>query len=120
MNRDEGQLSELNRKTFAAEDHASRDELGPELTDDFKIARGNWEIEGKEQMLTRVAADTSGRTRTIDEESVRIWETSAVVTSRVTVLERDGSVVGRFWNTKVCVKQGADWKCRAWQVARIT
>jgi hypothetical protein len=119
MNRDDAKLSELNRKTFAAEDHSSRDELAPHLTDDFKVARGNWEIENKEQMLTRVAADKSGRTRRIDEESVHIWDTSGVVTSRLTLLERDGTAVGRFWNTKVCVKQGDGWKCLAWQVARI-
>lgn len=119
MNADEHELSELNRRTFAAEDHASRDELAPLLTDDFKIARGNWSIEDKEQMLARIAADTSRRTRAIDEDSIRIWGASAVVTCRVTLREPDGTVVGYFWNSKVCVKRVDGWKCAAWQVVRI-
>jgi hypothetical protein len=119
MTLDEQKVLRLNTATFAAEDNASRDALESWLTDDFQIARGNWTIETKDQMLKRIGSDTSGRKRAVSDESVKVWPDGAVVTSTVTLTEPDGRLVGVFWNTKVCVRQGSDWKCSAWQVVRL-
>jgi hypothetical protein len=41
------------------------------------------------------------------------------VTSRVTLKEKSGEVVGRYWNTKVFAQGKPNWQCIAWQVATI-
>ena len=115
-------MKELNRETFQAEDAADRESLERILTDDFRIIRSNLIIEDKPAMLCRVAADASGRKRELDDESesVKIYEDSAVVTCRIMLKEKDGKIVGHFWNTNVFVKREEEWRCVVWQVARIT
>jgi Domain of unknown function (DUF4440) len=119
MNRDDEDLRKLNRETFAAEDHASRSETAPWLDDTFKIARSTWVVQDKEPYLEQVAKDTSRRTREIDEEVIRIWSDTSVVTCRVTLREAGGALVGYFWNTKVCHRREGRWTCTAWLVARL-
>jgi Domain of unknown function (DUF4440) len=116
---DGAELLDLNRRSFKAEDEHSEEKLGPILAGDFRIVRANWQTEGKEQMLDRIASDTSEKVREIDEENVKIYGDSAVVTSRVTLKEKSGGVVGYYWNTKVFAKREGRWQCTAWQVAMI-
>jgi hypothetical protein len=115
----ENKLRELNMESFQAEDAAKVEPLQRILADDFKIVRSNYVIEDKPTMLSRVAADTSGRKRKIDDDSVNLYEDSAVVVSRVTLIESNGEIFGRFWNTKVFVRLQGQWKCLIWQVARL-
>ncbi|HEX2051190.1 MAG TPA: nuclear transport factor 2 family protein [Actinomycetota bacterium] len=109
-------LLDLNSRSFLAEDEHSREQLSLILHDDFEIVRANGTVEDRETMLARIAADTSDRTREIDEERVRVFRNAAVVRSRVTLKESNGDVVGRFWNTKTFVRSGDEWRCVAWQV----
>jgi hypothetical protein len=115
----EDELKKLNSESFQAEDNASREPLGRILADDFRIARSNYVIEDKPTMLNRVTADASRRKRDVHDENVNVYGDGAVVTSRVTLKEESGEVVGRFWNTKVFVMREGEWKCLVWQVARI-
>jgi hypothetical protein len=117
----EDELRKLNRDSFQAEDSAKREPLERILADDdFRIVRSNYVIEDKPAMLCRVAADTSCRKREVDDDNVKVYEdNSAVVTSRVTLKETGGEIVGRFWNTKVFARREGQWKCIIWQVARI-
>lgn len=115
----EDTLKKLNKESFQAEDDHSRNALVPILADDFKIVRSNFILEDKPAMLCRVAADPSRRKREVDDEEVKVYGDSAVVTCRVTLKEENGDIFGYFWNTKVFVKQEKDWKCVVWQVARV-
>jgi hypothetical protein len=115
----EDELRKLNRESFQAEDDANREPLEHILADDFRIVRSNYVIEEKPTMLSRVAADTSRRKREVDDDNVKVYEDSAVVTSRVTLKETSGEIVGHFWNTKVFVRREGQWKCLIWQVVRI-
>jgi hypothetical protein len=116
----EDELRKLNRESFQAEDGAKREPLEHILADDdFRIVRSNYMIEDKPTMLSRVAADSSGRKREVDDENVKVYEDSSVVTSRVTLKETSGEIVGRFWNTKMFARRKGQWKCILWQVAQI-
>jgi hypothetical protein len=115
----EDELRKLNRESFQAEDDAKREPLEHILADDFRIVRSNYVIEDKPKMLSRVAADSSGRKREVDDENINVYEDSAVVTSRVTLKEASSEIVGRFWNTKVFVRREGQWKCLIWQVVPI-
>jgi hypothetical protein len=117
----EDELRKLNTESFQAEDDANREPLERILADDdFRIVRSNYVIEDKPAMLCRVAADTSHKKREVDDENVKVYEdNSAVVTSRVTLKQASGEIVGRFWNTKVFARPEGRWKCIIWQVARI-
>lgn len=116
------ELKKLNRDTFKAEDDANREPLERILADDFRIIRSNLIIEDKPAMLCRVAADTSQRKREVDDESedVKIYGDSAVITCLITLKEKNGDVVGRFWNTKVFGRREGAWRCLVWQVVRIS
>jgi hypothetical protein len=118
----ENELKKLNRDSFQAEDDANRELLEQILADDFRIFRSNLTIEDKQTMLNRVAADTSQRKREIDEESeiVKVFGNTAVVCCRLILKEKDDTVVGHFWNTKLFGRSGEEWKCVVWQVARLT
>ena len=115
----EDELRKLNRESFQAEDDANREPLERILADDFRIVRSNYVIEDKPTMLKRVAADTSRRKREVDDENVKVYGGSALVTSRVTLKEASGEIFGHFWNTKVFVKRAGEWKCPVWQVTPI-
>jgi hypothetical protein len=115
----ENELRKLNRESFQAEDDANREPLERILADDFRIVRSNYVIEDKPTMLSRVADDNSRRKREVDDDSVKVYEHSAVVPSRVTLKESSGEIVGRFWNTKIFAMRDGQWKCLVWQVTRI-
>ena len=119
MDRDEEDLRRLNHETFAAEDHGSRSEMAPWLDETFKIARSTWVVQDKVQALEQVGKDTSPRTREVDEEAVRVWGDTGIVTCRVTLRDPGGGLVGHFWNTKVCQRREGGWTCTAWLVARL-
>jgi hypothetical protein len=113
---DVAMLTELNNKSFEAEEDGSRENLDSLLTDDFRIVRSNFNVSDKQAMLTDVSANAN-KGRGVDEVSVKVYGDSAVVTSHLTT--RNQNTVSQFWNTKVFVKQGGEWRCRAWQVARL-
>jgi hypothetical protein len=119
MDRDDEDLRKLNRETFAAEDHASPSEMALWLDETFKIARSTWVTQNKGEALDQIGKDTSRRTRDIDEETIRVWGDTGLVTSRVALREPDGALVGYFWNTKVCRRREGGWTCTAWLVARL-
>lgn len=113
---DVARLLELSRSSFEAEEEGNREALDSQLTDDFKIVRSNFSVSERQAMLDNVPAN-AGKGRAVDEVSVKIYGDSAVVTSHLSTKTQD--TVGQFWNTQVFVKQDGEWRCRAWQVARL-
>lgn len=113
---DVAKLMDLDSRSFEAEEYGNREVLDSLLTDDFKIVRSNFSISARQAMLDAIAAN-AGKGRAVDEVSVKLYGDSAVVTSHLTT--RNQGTVNQFWNTKVFVKQDGEWRCRAWQVARL-
>ena len=65
--------------------------------------------------------DNAGLGRTADQPEVRLYGDCAVFTCVVTTTKNpDGSPGGgRFWNTRLFVRQAGKWLCVAWQVTPI-
>jgi hypothetical protein len=115
MSDDERTLLDLNRVTFAAEQHKPAkswaDVLHKALTDDFRLRRGIGEIEDRERMIARLSR-TKPVPREILEATVAVQEETAVVRSRV----RMGG--NTFRNAKLFEKTSDGWRCAYWRVTR--
>lgn len=115
---DVAQLMELNRQSFEAEENGQADVLMPLLTEDFRIIRSDHSVSDKAAMRAAVPGNAN-KGRAVDEVSVKVYGDSAVVGSHLTTTSAQGEVK-QFWNTKVFVRQDGQWRCRTWQVARIS
>lgn len=113
MTDDEQALLDLNRKTFAAEEHKPAKSwekiLHTALADDFRLRRGIGEIENRERMIARLSR-TKPTPREILEEGVVIEKETAVVRSRVRMGEKT------FRNAKLFEKTPDGWRCVYWRV----
>jgi hypothetical protein len=109
---------ELNQRTFKAEDEpeTAREILGDALSEDFSIVRAIGAVQGKQAMIDRVATDTSGNTRRIEQAEARVFGDAAVVLTCLTLLDRTGAEGKQYWNSKTFVRQDGDWRCVAWHV----
>lgn len=108
----------LNRQSFLAEDRRDRTMLEPILDEAFRIDRSGGVQQNKNEMLEGLAKSAPGR-RVIRRELIQpCGPNSAVALALVQYHEAD-RLVGDFWNTKVFVRDGVDWRCRSWQVARV-
>ena len=84
---------EHNRHTFKAEDEpeTARELLRDALSEDFSIVRAIGAVQGKQAMIDRVATDTSGNTRRIEQAEARVFGDAAVVLTCLTLLDRTGA-----------------------------
>jgi hypothetical protein len=114
-------LVKLNNDSFQAEEDADAARMGSLLAPDFTILRpGDLEklkVVTRDDFLNGLAA----RRRLIEDVCVKPFGEVAVITSLLSIHDEQGQTTGRFWNTKVCVKQAnGEWLIRDWRVNRIS
>jgi hypothetical protein len=114
------ELRALNERILKLEEAGSKIKLDRLLHQDFTIIRGSGVKEDREAFRKAVPAN-AGRGRTADQPEVRLYGDCAVFTCVVTTTKNpDGSLGGgRFWNTRLFVRQAGEWLCVAWQVTPI-
>jgi hypothetical protein len=110
-------VRKLNRRSFLAEDLTDKTVLDPILDDEFWIIRSSGERQNKKQMLEALASTAEGR-RVIRKELLQPCG-SAVVALTLVRYYKDHILVGDFWNSKLFVRNGGDWRCKVWQVFRV-
>ncbi len=113
-----GDICTLNRQSFRAEDRRDRAMLEPVLHEAFRIDRSNGVQQDKTVMLEGLAKSPPGQ-RVILREVIEVVGSGSVVASTLIRYHEANELVGEFWNTKVFVRSGSDWRCRSWQVARV-
>ena len=112
------QIRTLNRQSFVAEDRKDRAMLEPILDESFRIDRSGGVQQNRDEMLEGLAMSAPGR-RVIRKELIQsCGPNSAIALTLIRYHEAD-RLIGDFWNTKVFVRHGVDWRCRSWQVARV-
>lgn len=112
------QIRALNRQSFLAEDRRDRTILEPILDDAFRIDRSGGVQQNKDEMLAALANLALGR-RVIRRELIQLCGPNSAVALSLIQYHEAGRLIGDFWNTKVFIRHGADWRCRSWQVARV-
>ena len=114
------QLTALNEHILQAEEAGLTDDLATLLHEDFTIIRTSGKKENRQAFLDAVPANAN-RGRTADQLEIHPYGDCAVVIICVTTSQnKDGApAVGRFWNTRVFIRQSGQWRCVAWQVTEI-
>jgi hypothetical protein len=117
---DKKSLIDLNEQLLRAEESGSRDGIEPWLDQDFTIIRASGAKQDRQTYLDAVQANAH-RGRSADEIEVHMYEKCAVYICRVTTTKNpDGTEsIRRFWNTRLFVREGSEWRCAAWQVTEI-
>ena len=110
-------LTSVNARILQAEEEGRPADLEPLLIEEFTIVRANGKKQSRQKFLKEVPANAN-RGRVADRPDVRVYGECAVFTGRVTTTRDPGS--GRFWNTRLFVRDATGWRCAAWQVTRIS
>lgn len=114
-------LVKLNNDSFQAEESADAAQMARLLTLDFTILRPKDLEKGKVVTRDEFLDDLAARGRLVEDICVRLFGEVAVVTSLLSTHDEQRQATGRFWNTKVCVKQvNGEWLIRDWRVNRIS
>lgn len=115
------ELGTKNERILELEEAGSKKELDRLLHNDFTIIRGNGAKEDRDAFLKAVPANAGRGRRMADQPEVRLYGDCAFITCIVTTTKNpDGSPGGgRFWNTRLFVRQAGEWLCVAWQVTPI-
>jgi hypothetical protein len=110
-------LTALNETILQAEESGVPDQIAPHLHENFTIIRARGARQDRAEFLKAVLANAN-RGRTADEIEVHPYGDSAVYICRVSISRNADSTPasGHFWNTRVFVRQGGDWRCVSWQV----
>ena len=113
-------LARLNQKILRAEEEGDRGAMAKLLSQDFSIVRASGEKQDRQTFLNKVP-ENKNRGRRADRVEVRLFDYSAVFTCRVTTTrDKDGKdAIDHFWNTRLFVRQGTEWCCVSWQVAKL-
>jgi len=113
-------FARTNELLLRAEEAGDGNALAELVTDGFTIIRASGVRQNKEEFL-KAAPGAKELGRSSREFEVRVHGECAVVHLKITTLRNpDGTVITRhFWNTRVYMKQGDQWKCAAWQVTEI-
>jgi len=113
-------LARTNGLLLRAEEAGDSNALASLITENFTIIRANGVRQNKEDFL-KAAPGAKELGRSSSEFEVRMLGECVVVHLKITTLRKpDGTVITRhFWNTRVYMKQGDQWKCAAWQVTEI-
>jgi len=113
-------LNHINQQILRAEEAGDQAILSPLLHPDFTIVRASGEKQDRQTFLDTVLANKN-RGRTNNQLELRLYGDRAVFTCIVTTTEnRDGTTnSGRFWNTRLFVREHGEWRCAAWQVMKI-
>ena len=71
--------------------------------------------QGFRQAFLNAAPANKDRGRTADQVEHRLYGDCAVFTCRVTTARSpDGRPGGRFWNTRLFVRENGQWRCLTW------
>lgn len=114
-------LITLNQQMLQAEEDDDSESLARLLTEDFTIIRASGVKQDRQAFLDAVP-DNANRGRSAAEPDVYTVGECAVYTVIVTTTQdADGTPnPGRFWNTRMFLKENGQWGCAGWQVTGIT
>ncbi len=114
------ELLALNERILQAEEMGLKDEIAPLLHKDFTIIRATGVKQDRQTFLDAVSSNAN-RGRTTEQPEVRLYGDCGVFTCIVMTMQNpDGSPnAGRFWNTRLFVREQSQWRCAAWQTTKI-
>ena len=114
------ELDALNERILQAEEEGLKDEIASLLHKNFTIIRASGAKQDRQTFLDAVSSNTN-RGRTTEQPDVRLYGDCAVFTCIViTTQNSDGTLnPGRFWNTRLFVREQKQWRCAAWQTTKI-
>jgi hypothetical protein len=113
-------LIELNDLILQAEEAGLKNDLEPLLADGFSIVRSKGEKVERQAFLDAVP-DNANRGRSAVQHNVYRVGQCAVYTCIVTTTQNPDRTPnhGRFWNTRLFIRENEKWRCLTWQVMRI-
>ena len=114
------ELETLNAHILHAEEMGLKDKIAALLHKDFTIIRATGVKQDRQSFLDAVSSNAN-RGRTAEQPEVRLYGDCAVFTCIViTTQNSDGTPnAGRFWNTRLFVREQSQWRCVAWQTTKI-
>ncbi|MDH4135457.1 MAG: cupin domain-containing protein [Anaerolineae bacterium] len=114
------EINYLNQRIVQAEESGLKDDLVPLLADSFTIIRSNGE-KSKRQAFLDAVPDNANRGRRTAQPNVQLAGRCAIYTCIVTTTQNPAGTPnpGRFWNTRLFVRENGQWRCLTWQVMKI-
>jgi len=116
----ETEIADLNRRILQAEEAGRVEDLAPLLAEGFTIVRSTGQTADRQAFLDGVPG-SANRGRSAAQPRVhRIGECIVFTCIVTTTRDPDGTPNhGRFWNTRLFIRQNGQWRCAAWQVMKI-
>lgn len=116
----ESEIAYLNHRLLQAEESGQVADLEPLLAESFFIIRSSGEKADRPAFLEAVPGNAN-RGRSASDPKVHLVGGCGVFTCVVaTTKNPDGTQnAGRFWNTRLFIRENAQWRCAEWQVVRI-
>lgn len=110
----------LNQDILRAEEEGNRDLLDELLHPGFTIMRSTGETQNKGQFLNSVSVNKN-RGRLATQSHVQTVGQCAIYTGIVITVQNPNATSnpGRFWNTRLFVKENGRWVCLSWQVMKL-
>jgi hypothetical protein len=117
---DADDLTDLNQDILQGEEDGNQESVARYLHPDFTIVRSDGEKFDREKFLSSIPANKN-RGRAATWSSIQQVGQCVIYISIVTTTQNpDGKPnPGRFWNTRLFVKENGGWCCRSWQVMKI-
>lgn len=114
------EIDYLNQRILQAEEAGLKDDLDPLLAEGFTVIRSKGEKVERQDFLDAVS-NNANRGRRAAQPNVQVVGQCAIYTCIVTTTQNpDGTPnPGRFWNTRLFVRENGQWRCASWQVMKI-
>lgn len=114
------EITELNQRILKYEEAGAAEELAPLLSEAFIIVRSSGEKADRQAFLNAVPANAN-RGRSTTQFNVHLMGDGGLHTCIVTTTQNpDGTAnPGRFWNTRLFVRENEQMRCMTWQVMKI-
>lgn len=114
------EINELSQRILEYEEAGAAEKLAPLLSEAFIIVRSSGEKADRQTFLNAVPANAN-RGRSATQPSVHLMGDRALHTCIVTTTQHpDGTPnPGRFWNTRLFVRENAKMRCMTWQAMKI-
>jgi hypothetical protein len=113
-------LTRLNQEILQSEENGNQNFVDQYLHPEFTIVRSDGTKLDKEQFRNAIPTNKN-RGRMAAQTNVQVMVPYAIYTCIVTTTQNpDGTPnPGRFWNTRLFVKENGNWCCLSWQVMKI-